>query len=209
MRFELFTAGTAEESASLGIFETFTAARVAYDATPADGEASAWHIKPVGTSEELAALGSLYSINPRYGSAGCFIIGAGGGFSCLGFEVVENTRRPVVEWLAREGVNLAPFEGEAGTPAAFMAHREALEAARVHFDKTGRRCPAELTPQLIGKEGARVEVVDSYGETRRFTVGRSSGWIPCHLELASKRASGGASVSGAPFQSVRVLKAAA
>lgn len=42
---------------------------------------------------------------------------------------------------------------------------------------------SELTPDLIGKEGMRVEVVTTYGETRRFWVGRSSGWCPCHLEV--------------------------
>lgn len=40
-----------------------------------------------------------------------------------------------------------------------------------------------LTPQLKGCEGWRVEVETTYGETRRFIVGRSTGWKPCHIEL--------------------------
>ena len=64
-----------------------------------------------------------------------------------------------------------------------------------------------LTPDLIGKEGARVEVVTTYGETRRFWVGRSSGWRPCHLEV--KRSD---SLCGDPaepsYASVRVVRAA-
>ena len=43
------------------------------------------------------------------------------------------------------------------------------------------RSDAGLTQQLIGLEGWRVEVETTYGETRRFIVGRSSGWIPCHI----------------------------
>ncbi len=40
-----------------------------------------------------------------------------------------------------------------------------------------------LTPQLLDLEGWRVEVDTMAGETRRFYVGRSTGWRPCHLEF--------------------------
>ena len=51
-----------------------------------------------------------------------------------------------------------------------------------------------LTEQLVGLEGSRVEVIDAPGDRpRRFTVGRSTGWRPCHLELASARSTGGGS----------------
>lgn len=63
----------------------------------------------------------------------------------------------------------------------------------------------EVAPQLVGLEGRRVEVVDAYGETRRFTVGRSSGWMPCHLEIARRDSNGGPAVTGAPFKSVSVI----
>lgn len=43
---------------------------------------------------------------------------------------------------------------------------------------------SHLTAQLTGLEGWRVRVVDMAGEVRRFIVGRSSGWRPCHLEIA-------------------------
>jgi hypothetical protein len=38
-----------------------------------------------------------------------------------------------------------------------------------------------LSAQLKGMEGYRVEVTTDYDETRRFIVGRSTGWRPCHL----------------------------
>jgi len=67
------------------------------------------------------------------------------------------------------------------------------------------RSDAGLTPQLIGLEGWRVEVVDKYGDKRRFIVSRSSGWVPCHIELQKRTSSGGGAVYGAPFQSIRKL----
>lgn len=64
---------------------------------------------------------------------------------------------------------------------------------------------SELTPDLIGKEGARVEVVTTYDETRRFWVGRSSGWRPCHIEIHNTRALGGPSAEPS-YKSVRVVR---
>lgn len=48
-----------------------------------------------------------------------------------------------------------------------------------------------LTKQLTGMEGWRVEVTDEGGNKRRFIVGRSSGWRPCHLEISRRSAVGG------------------
>jgi len=80
-----------------------------------------------------------------------------------------------------------------------MAYGQAFALAR------NQRCTAELTPQLIGLEGQRVEVVDQYDERRRFIVGKSTGWLPCHLEIKTKRSTGGACVSGAPFKSIKIV----
>lgn len=48
-----------------------------------------------------------------------------------------------------------------------------------------------LSPQLVDHEGHRVEVIDNYGQTRRFWVGKSTGWQPCHIELKLRTSSGG------------------
>jgi hypothetical protein len=52
--------------------------------------------------------------------------------------------------------------------------------------KRAARSDKGLSPQLIGLEGWRVEVVTTYDETRRFIVGRSTGWTPCHIERARR-----------------------
>lgn len=53
------------------------------------------------------------------------------------------------------------------------------------------RSADNLSPQLIGLERKRVEVVDTFDEKRRFYVGMSTGWIPCHLEVKTRASSGG------------------
>lgn len=58
-------------------------------------------------------------------------------------------------------------------------------------ERDALRSDAGLSPQLIGLEGWRVEVDDNYGNTRRFYVSRSTGWIPCHIEASRRRSSGG------------------
>lgn len=62
-----------------------------------------------------------------------------------------------------------------------------------------------LTSQLIGLEGDRVEVITTYGEQRRFWVGRSTGWAPCHLEVHNTRSTGGPAAER-EYQSVKVIR---
>lgn len=50
---------------------------------------------------------------------------------------------------------------------------------------------SNLSPQLVGLEGWRVEVETTYGEVRRFIVGRSTGWRPIHLEVKLRNSRGG------------------
>jgi len=63
-----------------------------------------------------------------------------------------------------------------------------------------------LTPQLKGLEGHRVEVVDNYGERRRFWVRKSTGWQPCHLEVKLINSHGGTSADKS-YQSVVIVTA--
>lgn len=68
-----------------------------------------------------------------------------------------------------------------------------------------------LTPQLVGLEGWRVEVIDCYSDeagqpdARRFIVGKSTGWRPCHLELHNRRSHGG-SPAASRYISVRKIE---
>ena len=53
--------------------------------------------------------------------------------------------------------------------------------------------------------GQRVEVVDRYGNKRRFWVGRSTGWKPVYLEVKTTRSMGG-DIADTDYQSVRFIR---
>lgn len=73
-----------------------------------------------------------------------------------------------------------------------------------HSQRESIRSEDGLSPQLKGLEGTRVEVVTDYDETRRFIVGRSTGWIPCHIEISRRSAFGGCPADRR-YKSVRTL----
>jgi len=74
-------------------------------------------------------------------------------------------------------------------------------------ERATQRDNSGLTAQLCGLEGFRVEVVTSYGEKRRFIVGKSTGWKPCHLELNNRRSSGGGSAEKSYASVTQLYKA--
>jgi len=71
-------------------------------------------------------------------------------------------------------------------------------------EKTNLVDNSALTKQLLGLEGWRVEVITTYGEKRRFIVGKSTGWKPCHLEVSRRNALGGFSAEK-EYSSVKKL----
>ena len=130
-----------------------------------------------------------------------FIIPAGNdGFSCLGFDVCEQR----LSGLATE-MNVQPQPHRKGTRSAYRAYMKLVSIARQRNQATGWRSQSELTRELLGLEGTRVEVVDRYGDKRRFFVGKSTGFVPVHLEICRRDSTGGPAVMGAPFKSLRVV----
>lgn len=71
-------------------------------------------------------------------------------------------------------------------------------------EKTKLQDLSGLTKQLIGLENYRVEVLTDYNETRRFIVGRSTGWIPCHIEIKTRHFSGGVGAHES-YKTVKIL----
>ena len=136
-----------------------------------------------------------------------YVLDHGSGYSCLGFDVLQERTNGVVRWLNNNGVpHLYMPDAWRGTADAYGLYDAAMKAGANFSQRTGKQCDAELTPQLIGHEGKRVEVVDKYGDTRRFIVGKSCGWCPCHLEIARRNSTGGGAVTGAPFKSIRFIR---
>lgn len=146
-------------------------------------------------------MGRLHSIDSE---RRLYVLNACPGFTCLGFDYAERRTAGVLAWLRREGADLPEFSHPAapGSAERFAQYEETMEAGRTFNRISGKRCPSEMEPQLQGLEGKRVEVVDRHGERRRFYVGKSSGWMPCHLEVSRRNSSGGPAAMGAPFKSV-------
>lgn len=129
-----------------------------------------------------------------------YVIPCGGGFTCLGFDVCQQRGKR----LAAEMGSL--FDAPVGSIAAYERLKELQELARLLNQKQGFRATCELHPALIGYEGRRVEVT-MHGERVRFQVGRSTGWIPCHLQIHNSRSSGGVEISrDTEISSLRVIR---
>ena len=124
-----------------------------------------------------------------------YTIRTSGGYSCLGFDVLEARYiRLHAELLQLGDKSLVEFPEERGTIARYHQYERLQRHARSFHDRTGHRFACELTPQLIGLEGKRVELTYPNGEKTRLIIGKSTGWIPIHLEIKTKRSRGGGSV---------------
>jgi len=131
-----------------------------------------------------------------------YVMPCGNGYSsCYGFDVLDQKAKAVAAW-----AKVIPPATDPGTISHFEDCARIINYGAKFAAESGTRCEAELTPQLIGREGKQVEVLDCYGERRRFRVGKSTGWLPCHLELANVRSTGGGAVTGAPFKELRVIR---
>ena len=115
------------------------------------------------------------------------------GYTCTGFDVLHNRTARLIDWLTERGYDAPRMPKRKGTKKAYLTYLAALDRAHAAAisSGTGMRCTAELSPQLKGLEGKRVEVETTYGETRRFYVGRSTGWMPIHLEINRRDSTGG------------------
>lgn len=137
-----------------------------------------------------------------------YVIPESYGYSCLGYEVAYNKALAVYKWIdgrefASDNARLSP--ANVGTLEGYAEYLRAMDAGAHHAASTKSRCPAELTPQLIGLEGKRVEVITPNGEKSRFYVGKSTGWCPIHLEIKQRNSSGGGSAYVPEGSTVRVV----
>lgn len=130
-----------------------------------------------------------------------YVIEHDGGYSTLGFDVCLDRIQSYSNNLAREAPTVVR-----GSLAAYDTMKNLETELRKQFEETGERAIALLSPQLAGIEGWRVEVIDEEGDKpRRFIVGKSTGPIPIHLELANRTSSGG-QPARAEYHRVRQLE---
>lgn len=128
----------------------------------------------------------------------CYVIVGEHGTSCLGFDnALDQAERIAVELVGRGalpesyiGRELDALKMQRGSIEAYDGLMNLRDLLRRTCETEGDQAVADLTPQLIGLEGHRVEVSEG-GETWRFIVGKSTGWLPCHLELKRIDSTGG------------------
>jgi len=135
-----------------------------------------------------------------------YVLNAGNGYSCLGFDVAEQRSNQLLGFIvAIEPDYKIPKEAAKGTEQHYRRYETLSRKASEICRQRNIRCNVQLTPELIGLEGKRVEIEDNTGETRRFIVGKSTGWMPVHLEIKTKRSTGGCAAYGSPFKSIRTV----
>lgn len=125
-----------------------------------------------------------------------YVISEGNGFSCLGFDVLVGRYNRLAAEMGKPLLD----DDLRGTMHAYNEYAALLAEAGT----SGKRFECELSSQLRGLEGRRVEVIDMYGQTRRFIVGKSTGWLPIHLEIKTRRSYGG-DAAASEYASVRDL----
>jgi hypothetical protein len=109
--------------------------------------------------------------------------------SCLGFDVVMRKGQALAEEM-NEIFNTK----RTGSKKAYKEYCRLIEIARRKNTSTGWRSHTELFKPFIGNEGKRVEVEYDWGEKERFYIGKSTGWIPCHLAIKKSNSIGGAAL---------------
>jgi hypothetical protein len=145
------------------------------------------------TLEKIQCAGGVvfdpnYQPIPGYGERGLFIIPAGGGCTTASREHVARRTTAIRAWLG-DGRGVLATDPPA---ELWEAYAKALKDGADWSRQTGKRCDAELCRELIGLEGKRVQVTHPDGKIDRFTVGKSTGWMPCHIMKHNARSMDGA-----------------
>ena len=127
-----------------------------------------------------------------------YVIHCGDGYSCLGFDVLEQQYIALDTELKTVSVYTPEKPARRGTLRRYAQYRKLSANALTHYNVTGHKLQCFLTPELIGNEGHRVQVTHQYPggaiETARFIVGRSTGHLPIHLAIPRRDSNSGPGV---------------
>lgn len=138
-----------------------------------------------------------------------YVMEAGEGYTCYGFDVLDRKANGIADWLRDQprytGRPVPVIPAPVGTEEHFAACDEMFTRGQEFNTLTRERCPIELVPALAGLEGKRVEA-DYFGERIRFYVGKSTGWMPAHLQLKRIDSDGGEALIADEVKNVRTIK---
>lgn len=145
----------------------------------------------------------LHSINKEQR---LYVIAIGNGYTCNGFDFLNDRAVALRNWYFEQNPQaIRQIPARVGTKKHFKACQDVIAQVARYCEHKRIKCPVELSPQLKGLEGRRVEVVTMYGEKRRFNVGRSTGWLTVHLEIPRANSSGGMQAEK-QYKSVTIVK---
>lgn len=132
-----------------------------------------------------------------------YVISEGNGYSCLGFDVLDNRATRLAKELGLPWCSSLPHDEN-----KYRLFSKLQDVAHDRVMKTGNRIECELHPALVAYYHERVEVTFENGNKERFRVGRSTGWIPCLLRLYNSRSSGGMAIDrDEKIVQVRIIRA--
>jgi hypothetical protein len=130
-----------------------------------------------------------------------YVLKCGKGFSCYGFDVVERKTKALQ---IETNIPLTYDNPQIGTPEHYYNYMDLINEVRKLNVATGFRSKSELNPKLIGLEGKRIQC-KLYGETVRFIVGKSTGYVPCHLEIKRIGSHGGGAITSNPNEITDII----
>ena len=142
---------------------------------------------------ELIKLNDTISINKKQQ---LYVINYGNNYSCLGFDVVNNKIIALCNVLNIK--NICKYKG---TKKAYTFYSKLLKIAH----ETNKTFDIELYKPFIGNEGSRVEIVYNWGDVERGIIGKSTGFMPCHILLKRCDSIGGGSILKDSIKSFRFI----
>jgi len=122
------------------------------------------------------------------------------GYSCLGFDVAIQKIKLLADELHLPYNNL-----KRGSIEVYEKYLNIIEVASQKHQASGWRSTSDLYSPFIGHEGKRVEVTYTWGEKERFYIGKSTGFIPCHIMVKQSNSSGGGAVLNNSIKSFRFV----
>lgn len=113
--------------------------------------------------------------------------------SCFGWVNTMNALRRYETYL---GMMYPRCEAGLGTVEVYEAYEVAIKALRAEYEKTHRQIMVDCNPQLRFLIGRVVRVTTEHGETHRWLIGKSCGWLPVLLSMNPR----GAHLGGDPIE---------
>lgn len=131
-------------------------------------------------------MNDLYKINMK---DKLYVKNSDKGYFCMGFDNVDR----IGKGLAKE-LSVKWEKVRKGTKKHYNQYCKMVDLASKKHIQNGFRSETCLTKSFKGLEGKRIKVTLKNAKQKRFWVGHSTGFIPCHLMVPRIDSTGGGAV---------------